>query len=109
MDEDTVGSSFMIPVHLLDDLGYFRRSRRFWTEEPFSEGPATARRIAAQIERMGLTDTESQKALRRLRWAEQEDEWRFAGWILTIVAVVVAGGYAAWRYRRRVAALQLRH
>jgi hypothetical protein len=104
MDEDTVGSSFMIPVHLLDDLGYFRQSRRFWTDEPFPEGPATARRIAMRIESMGLTDTESQKALRRLRWAEQEDEWRLAGWVLTVVAVIVAGGYAVWRYRRRAAA-----
>jgi hypothetical protein len=103
MDEDTVGSSFMIPVHLLDDLGYFRRSRRFWTDEPFPDGPATARRIAARIEGMGLTDTESQKALRRLHWAAQEDEWRIAGWVLTAVAMVVVGGYAAWRYRGRLA------
>ena len=105
MDEDTVGSSFMIPVHLLDDLGYFRSSRRFWTDEPFPEGPATARRIAASIERMGLSDTESQKALRRLRWAAQEEEWRSAGWVLTVVAVVVAVAYAVWRYRRRRAAM----
>jgi hypothetical protein len=109
MDEDTVGSSFMIPVHLLDELGYFRRSRRFWTDEPFPDGPATARRIAARIEGMGLTDTESQKALRRLRWAAQEDEWRSAGWIVTLVAVLVAGGYAVWRYWRRLATMQNRH
>jgi hypothetical protein len=109
MDEDTVGSSFMIPVHLLDELGYFRRSRRFWTDEPFPEGPATARRIAARIEGMGLSDTESQKALRRLRWAAQEDDWRIAGWIVTLVAVVVAGGFGCWRYRGRRAAMQNRH
>jgi hypothetical protein len=65
MDEDTVGSSFMIPVHLLDDLGYFRSSRRFWTMQSFPDGPATARRIAERIKALGLTDTESQKALRR--------------------------------------------
>jgi hypothetical protein len=46
MDEDTVGSSFIISVHLIDDLGCFRRSQRFWTDEAFPEGPATARRIA---------------------------------------------------------------
>jgi hypothetical protein len=38
----------------------------------------------------------------------QEDDWRSAGWIVTLVAVVVAGGYAVWRYRSRTAAVKLR-
>src|SRR5438445_11867302 len=37
MDEDTLGSSFMIPVHLLDELGYFRWTIRFWTRNSFPD------------------------------------------------------------------------
>jgi hypothetical protein len=99
MDEDTVGSSFMIPVHLLDDLGYFRRSRRFWTDEKFPDGPATAWRIANRIETLGLTDTESRKALRRLRHIAWENRLIDSAWIAGGLAVVVTAGYV-WRRRR---------
>jgi hypothetical protein len=99
MDEDTVGSSFMIPVHLLDDLGYFRRSRRFWTDEKFSDGPATARRIANRIEALGLTDTESRKALRRLHWVAWEDRLIAGAWISGGLGLVLVAG-CIWRRRR---------
>ncbi len=76
MDEDTVGSSFLFPVSLLDELGYFRPSLRFWTDEDFPEGMEVANRIEARIKAMGLTDTESAKVLRRFEDARLEKRIR---------------------------------
>src|SRR5207237_3380287 len=64
MDEDTVGSSFLFPVSLLNELGYFRPSLRFWTRESFPGAMDVAARVEERIKGMGLTDTESAKVLR---------------------------------------------
>src|SRR6266566_3212585 len=65
MDEDTVGSSFLFPVSLLNELGYFRPSLRFWTRDSFPDAMHIADLIEHRIKAMGLTDTESAKGLRR--------------------------------------------
>src|SRR5437867_5783148 len=79
-DEDTVGSSFLFPVSLLNELGYFRPSLRFWTWESFPEAMQVADRIEHRIKAMGLTDTESAKVLRRFDEARQERRaWWLAG------------------------------
>src|SRR5258708_35941283 len=88
MDEDTVGSSYMFPVELLDEAGYFRKSRRFWTDESFPGSLEVAQRVAAKIESAGLTDTESRKALRRLQDAQREARrWRVAGAFAVVVLI----------------------
>src|SRR5258708_11975273 len=70
MDEDTVGSSFMFPVELLDEAGYFRKSRRFWPDESFPGSLQVAIKVASKIQLAGLTDTESRKALSLLHDAQ---------------------------------------
>ena len=91
MDEDTVGSSYMFPVELLDETGYFRKSRRFWTDESFPGSPEVAQKVAAKIESAGLTDTESRKALRRLRDAQREGRQRRIAGTFAIVAFIGIG------------------
>src|SRR5438046_7090318 len=79
MDEDTVGSSFLFPVSLLNELGYFRPSLRFWTSESFADAMEVATRIEHRIKAMGLTDTESAKVLRRFDEARLERRIRRIG------------------------------
>src|SRR5581483_7391341 len=66
MDEDTIGSSFALPVHFLAEAGYFSRRRRFWTSQRFPEARDVAKRISDKIRALGLKDPESQKTLRLL-------------------------------------------
>src|SRR5271165_2762583 len=100
MDEDTVGSSYMFPVELLDETGYFRKSRRFWTDESFPGSMEVAQRVAAKIQSAGLTDTESRKTLRRLQDAQREARRRSVARALEIVALI-AIGYLIIRFFRR--------
>ncbi|SPE56509.1 exported hypothetical protein [Verrucomicrobia bacterium] len=100
MDEDTVGSSYMFPVELLDETGYFRKSRRFWTDESLPGSMEVAKRVAAKIQLAGLTDTESRKALRRLQDAQREARRRSVAGALEIV-VLIGIGYLTIRFFRR--------
>ena len=100
MDEDTVGSSYMFPVELLDETGYFRKSRRFWTDESFPGSMEVAQRVAAKIQSAGLTDTESRKTLRRLQDAQREVRRRRVAGALAVV-VLIGIGYLIIRFFRR--------
>jgi hypothetical protein len=96
MDEDTLGSSFLFPVSLLNELGYFRPSLRFWTWNSFPGAMKLADRVENRIKTMGLTDTESAKVVRRFDEARRERRaWAIGGTLL----VLLAGG-AAWRVVR---------
>jgi hypothetical protein len=98
MDEDTIGSSFLFPVSLLNELGYFRPSLRFWTRESFPNAMNVADRIEQRIESMGLSDTESLKVLRRFDDARRERRaWRVGGLLLFAFAI-----FAGWRLIKRV-------
>jgi hypothetical protein len=86
MDEDTLGSSFLFPISLLNELGYFRPSLRFWTWDSFPDAMKVADRVQERIKVMGLTDTESAKVLRRFEEARRERRaWVAAGYILLVV------------------------
>jgi hypothetical protein len=98
MDEDTLGSSFLFPVSLLNELGYFRPSKRFWTDEEFPAAREVADRVAAKIEALGLTDPESRKALRRIEEARLE---RWIRW--GVEGLLAVGAIAAlWLLGRRI-------
>src|SRR5215831_1620456 len=88
MDEDTVGSSFLFPISLLNELGYFRPSLRFWTWDSFPNAMEVADRVQNRIKAMGLTDTESAKVLRRFEEARRERRaWLLAACILLVVLI----------------------
>lgn len=96
MDEDTLGSSFLFPVSLLNELGYFRPSLRFWTYDSFPDAMQVADRIEKRIKVMGLTDTESLKVLRRFEDARRERRaWRLGGLLLLLVI-----GLLGWKLVR---------
>jgi hypothetical protein len=97
MDEDTLGSSFLFPVSLLNELGYFRPSLRFWTWDSFPDAMEVAGRVEHRIRSMGLTDTESAKVLRRFAEARSERRAWWAGGLL----LLGAAGVGAWRLGRR--------
>jgi hypothetical protein len=98
MDEDTLGSSFLFPISLLNELGYFRPSLRFWTWDSFPGSMKVADRVEHRIRTMGLTDTESAKVLRR--FAEARSERR--AWMLGGVVLVLLSGWIGWRIFTRV-------
>ena len=98
MDEDTVGSSFLFPVSLLNELGYFRPSLRFWTWESFPGAMQTADRIEQRIKGMGLTDTESAKVLRRFQEARRERR----AWAIGGVSLAVVMALLGWKIYRRL-------
>ena len=105
LDEDTLGSSFLFPVSLLNELGYFRPSLRFWTDEDFPESMKVAERVEGRIRQMGLSDTESAKVLRRFEEARLERRVRaLAPWVLAAAAaaVIAAAALIARRVRRRL-------
>ena len=102
LDEDTLGSSFLFPVSLLNELGYFRPSLRFWTSQDFPDSMKVADRIEHRIREMHLSDTESAKVLRRFDEARLERRVRRI--ILgTAIAgtILVAGIVLCWIRRRR--------
>jgi len=86
-DEDTVGSSFLFPVSLLNELGYFRPSLRFWTWDSFPDAMSVANRVEHRIKVIGLTDTESAKVLRRFAEARRERRAWTLGWAGLLVAI----------------------
>jgi hypothetical protein len=100
MDEDTVGSSFLFPVSLLNELGYFRPSLRFWTWDSFPDALKRADRVQARIKGMGLTDTESAKVLRRFEEARRERRaWLIAGGTLLVIFAWTAWKCGRWAVR----------
>jgi len=105
MDEDTLGSSFLFPVSLLNELGYFRPSLRFWTWESFPEAMKVADKIEDRIKALGLTDTESRKVLRRFDEARRERRaWRGA-----IVLVSALFLWTLWKLLKRLRRGNERH
>jgi hypothetical protein len=93
MDEDTVGSSVLFPVSVLNEMGYFRPSLRFWTHQTFPDSMKVADRIEHRIKAMGLSDTESAKVLRRFGEARRERRaWKIGG-----AAALLFVAWLGWR------------
>jgi hypothetical protein len=101
LDEDTLGSSFYFPISLLNELGYFRPSLRFWTWQSFPEALEVATKVGQRINAMGLTDTESAKVLRIFDDARREQRaWRMGG-AITLVTLLWLGWRVVKYFRRR--------
>jgi hypothetical protein len=59
-------------VLFLRDVGFFERSRRFWTNEDFQEEAAIRTRIEARLRATGLNDPSLKDAYDMVREANEE-------------------------------------
>jgi hypothetical protein len=69
-DESTLGGAYYFGVSLLDEVGYFSKENRFWTDEEFPEANAVRKRIVKKLKASGLDDPEAQWALMLLEASE---------------------------------------
>ncbi len=54
--DDTTSDAYEYGVWFLDEVGYFNKQKRFWTEQEFPNAPAVRTRIAGKLKATGLTD-----------------------------------------------------
>ena len=62
-DESTLGGAFYFGTAFLDQIGYFNKSNRFWTDEDFPNASALRTKIRDRIMAMKLEDPEALWAL----------------------------------------------
>jgi hypothetical protein len=58
-EEDTLSSSFYFGIGFLREIGFFSKSKRFWTDQPFPQAEAIRKRILDRIDAMKLDDSEA--------------------------------------------------
>jgi len=54
--DDTTNDAYEYGVWFLDEVGYFKKQKRFWTEQEFPNAHAVRNRIAGKLKATGLTD-----------------------------------------------------
>jgi hypothetical protein len=87
---------------LLNELGYFRPSLRFWTWESFPDSMKVAEKIEARIKAMNLTDTGSAKVLRRFQDARRERRaWWLGGTLCVLLVAWIAKKLFRWKLSRQ--------
>jgi hypothetical protein len=62
-DESTISGAFYFGTAFLDQIGYFDKSKRFWTDEEFRHADAIRVRIRDRILALKLDDPEAMWAL----------------------------------------------
>ena len=62
-DESTLGGAFYFGVSFLDQVGYFNKKNRFWTDEEFPEAPALKAKIRNRLLALNIDDPEAMWAL----------------------------------------------
>ncbi|MFH1803733.1 MAG: hypothetical protein ABID63_02460 [Pseudomonadota bacterium] len=63
---NSVGAAYYYGVSFLDEAGYFEKSKRFWTDQDFPDGPALCCKIQANMKRNHLDDDEAKAAMEKL-------------------------------------------
>lgn len=61
-DEGTIGESFEFPCLFLEEIGFFNKENRFWTQESFPQAHEIAKRISRKITALKLDDLETKVA-----------------------------------------------
>ena len=69
---DSVAHAYYFGVSFLDEVGYFRPSRRFWTDFPFQDGETIRARIEARMQRLNLDDPFLRAAWRKIVLKDKE-------------------------------------
>jgi len=64
--DDTTGDAMQYAIFFLQDIGFFRKSERFWTEQEFPQAKVIHAQIKAHLEAMGHKGTELGHAYKRL-------------------------------------------
>ena len=54
--DDTTSDAYEYGVWFLDEVGYFNKQKRFWTDQEFPNAQAVRSRIAGRLKATGLTD-----------------------------------------------------
>jgi hypothetical protein len=62
-DESTLGGAFYFGVSLLNEVGYFSKTNRFWTDREFPEAETVRERIRKKIVETGIDSPEALWAL----------------------------------------------
>lgn len=62
-DESTLGGAFYFGVSFLNEIGYFSKANRFWTDQEFPEAAGVRDRIRKKLKELKLTSPEGQWAL----------------------------------------------
>ncbi len=61
-DESTLGGAFYFGASFLNEVGYFSKAHRFWTEDEFPDAPEVRNRIREKLKSLKLTSPEAQWA-----------------------------------------------
>lgn len=64
--DDSLGDSFYFGTSLLAELGYFDKSRRFWTSDDFPEAEGVRQKILANLRKIGNQDPMARNAAAKL-------------------------------------------
>ena len=62
-DESTLGGAFYFGTAFLNEIGYFNKANRFWTDEEFPEADALRVKIRDRLVALKLEDPEALWAL----------------------------------------------
>jgi hypothetical protein len=54
--DDTQGDAYRYGIWFLQEVGYFQRKDRFWTDQDFPDSKAVQERIEAKLKATGLND-----------------------------------------------------
>jgi len=63
---NSIGDVYYFGVSFLDEVGYFEKDKRFWTDQDFPDATDTCKKILASIERLGLTSDSADEAKQKL-------------------------------------------
>ena len=60
--DDTLGDAYYYGVSFLQEIGYFQRDKRFWTDKDFPDADVVRDRIEAKLKSLSLNDPKMKDA-----------------------------------------------
>lgn len=65
--DETLGDAYCYGVYFLNETGYFKSNKRFWTNQPFPDAKSVNDRIKSKIFSIGLNDPRLKDAYNTLK------------------------------------------